>query len=261
MKAFGAYAHYYNLLYRNKDYVSEANYVHGLIQLHSPKARSILDLGCGTGAHAVQLAKIGYDVHGLDVSQDMLEIARSSRAQLPSRISSRLSFLSGDIRVFRSDQRFDVVTALFHVMSYQVNNDDVTHAFATAAAHLIPGGIFLFDCWYGPAVLTDPPSVRIKRLEDENCRVLRIAEPTMSFNQNTTEVNYQVLVTEIDSGITHEIRELHTMRYFFGPELKRCLEDAKMELLHIGEWMSDHAASEKSWNVVIVGRAQSDYGR
>ena len=61
MDAFGAYARYYDLLYRDKDYPAEARYLHELIQRHAPGAQSILDLGCGTGAHAAEFAELGYD--------------------------------------------------------------------------------------------------------------------------------------------------------------------------------------------------------
>ena len=50
---------------------------------------------------------------------------------------------------------------------------------STAAKHLKPNGVFIFDFWYGPGVLTDPPVVRLKRLENEEIEVLRIAEPVM----------------------------------------------------------------------------------
>jgi methylase of polypeptide subunit release factors len=66
MSVFGAYARYYDLLYRDKDYAAEAQYVHRLIQSHALGARSILELGCGTGAHAVLLAGEGYRIHGVD---------------------------------------------------------------------------------------------------------------------------------------------------------------------------------------------------
>ena len=79
----------------------------------------------------------------------------------------------------------------------------------------------MFDFWYGPAVLSDPPVVRVKRLEDAATRVLRIAEPTMHFNENVAEVAYHVLVTDQASGQMEEIRERHSMRYLFEPELVR----------------------------------------
>ncbi len=255
MDSFGAYARYYDLLYRDKDYPAEARYVHGLIQRYAPGARSILELGCGTGAHAVEFAWLGHEVHGVDISEGMLERARTRQTLEAPEVAARLTFSAGDVRSFRAGRRFDAVTALFHVVSYQVNDEDLASTFATAADHLAPGGVFLFDCWYGPAVLSDPPVVRVKRLEDSNTRILRIAEPTMYFNENVTHVDYQVQVTDLASGRMEEIQERHRMRYLFGPELKLCLQAVGLEPVHLSKWMGDEAASAETWNAVMVGRA------
>jgi len=59
MKVFENYARYYDLLYHDKDYNAEAKFVHQLLQIHAPETRSILELGCGTGSHAVLLAELG----------------------------------------------------------------------------------------------------------------------------------------------------------------------------------------------------------
>ena len=77
MKAFGNYSRYYNLLYKDKDYKGEAGFIHDLIQKYSPGAKSILDLGCGTGRHDLLLAEKGYAITGVDMSEEMLLIARS----------------------------------------------------------------------------------------------------------------------------------------------------------------------------------------
>lgn len=72
---FNEYASYYDLLYRDKDYESEAAYINSLLQKYRPDAKSILELGCGTGRHASLLAEQGYHVLGLDQSEEMLECA------------------------------------------------------------------------------------------------------------------------------------------------------------------------------------------
>ncbi|RPH94022.1 MAG: class I SAM-dependent methyltransferase [Lysobacterales bacterium] len=260
MSVFGAYARYYDLLYRDKDYAAEARYVHELIQRHAPGAQSILELGCGTGAHAAEFAGLGYTVHGIDSSEAMLQGAFARRSRLAPEVAERLGFSLGDVRSFRAEQRFDAVTALFHVMSYQTSNEDLAQAISTAATHLAPGGTFVFDFWYGPAVLSDPPVVRVKRLEDSATRVLRIAEPTLRVNENVAEVAYQVLVTDRASGQMEEIRERHAMRYLFAPELTLCLRNVGLEAVHFGEWMSDAEPSDKTWSAVLVGRTAGASG-
>ena len=221
--AFDTYARYYDLLYRDKDYAGEAAYVASHIRQHAPEAARILELGCGTGAHAEHLARLGFTVHGVDLSEAMLTRAEERQAALPADLAARLTFAHGDVRSVRTGETYDAVISLFHVMSYQTTNADLEAALATAAAHLQPGGLFLFDFWYGPAVLTQQPEVRVKRLEDEEIKVTRIAEPVMRVNENVVEVNYTVFIEVKSTGQMEQVQETHRMRYWFLPELASVL--------------------------------------
>jgi SAM-dependent methyltransferase len=264
MPVFGAYSRYYNLLYRDKDYAAEAEYVIALVNKHLPAARSLLDLGCGTGQHDLLLARNGYEIAGVDLSEEMLAVARSQLEELnsrplpgvaphqhaPRRLS--LNFQQGDIRTIRLGRSFDTVIALFHVMSYQASNDDLRAAFATARTHLNPGGVFIFDCWYGPAVLTQRPEVRVKRLEDEAMSITRIADPTMHPNANLVDVNYQVLIRDKATGAVEEMHETHRMRYLFQPEVETFLREAGMRIVEVSEWMTGDSPGFDTWGVCYV---------
>ena len=82
MNVFGNHARYYDPLYRDKDYPAEAHFVHDLIQKHMPGACMLLELRCGTGAHAIALADQGYQVHGVDITGEMLELAEARGGRL-----------------------------------------------------------------------------------------------------------------------------------------------------------------------------------
>lgn len=241
-------------MYRDKDYAGEADYVDGLIQLHAPGAQSILELGCGTGGHAVHLAGKGYTVSGIDRSDMMLQRAADSREAAPEDIAGRLTFLHGDVRDFRAGRSFDAVVSLFHVMTYQTTDADLAAAFATAAAHLQPRGIFIFDCWYGPAVRSDPPVVRVKRMEDEVIKVTRIAEPREVPEENRVEVRYDLYIQDKGSGQLEQVQETHGMHYLFLPEMEALLRDAGLELTHAEEWLSGKKPGNDTWSVCLVGR-------
>ncbi|ESS66970.1 methyltransferase type 12 [Methyloglobulus morosus KoM1] len=219
MKTFDGYSQYYDLLYRDKNYLAEAEYVVSHIKKYLPHAKQILELGCGTGAHAEHLARLGFAVVGVDMSETMLACAEARKAKLPKDIGSRLTFIRGDVRSVRTGQAYDAVISLFHVMSYQTSNADLKAVFATAADHLSVGGMFLYDYWYGPAVLTQKPEVRVKRLEDDMIKITRIAEPVMHVNENLVDVNYSVFIKEKLTGKMAQLNETHRMRYLFLPEL------------------------------------------
>lgn len=243
---FDAYARYYDLLYCDKDYTAEAEYVASHIFQRAPQAKRILELGCGTGAHAECLARLGYSVHGVDMSEAMLVRAEARKAALPPEVAARLSFSRGDVRTVRTGETYDAVISLFHVMSYQVNNDDLEAAFETASVLLRPSGLFLFDFWYGPAVLTQKPEFRVKRLEDNEIKVTRIAEPVMHVNENAVDVNYTVFIEEKTTGKVEQVRETHRMRYMFLPELAR-YQNTVFEGCASYAWMSNAALDAQSW--------------
>ncbi len=251
MSVFGAYSRYYNLLYKDKDYAGEAEYVRGLIARHCPEPRTVLDLGCGTGRHDLLLSQMGYEITGVDQSAEMLAIAKANADQSQSQ---SLDFIQGDIRSVRLGTTFDVVISLFHVISYQTTNEDLAAAFATARTHLKPGGIFIFDCWYGPAVLTDRPAVRVKRLEDDSISVKRIAEPVMHPNDNLVDVNYHVFIRDKSSDAVEEVLETHRMRYLFRPELELLLRECGMSVVEASEWLTGREPGFDTWGVCFVAR-------
>jgi SAM-dependent methyltransferase len=248
---FGAYSRYYNLLYRDKDYAGEASYVRSLIQRHHPQAKTVLDLGCGTGRHAALLAGMGYSLTGVDRSEEMLAVARSQAAANVD-AKSIPEFAQGDIRSVRLGKTFDVVISLFHVMCYQITNADLRAAFVTAREHLNPGGVLIFDCWYGPAVLTDRPAVRIKRLEDEEILVTRLAEPVVHANENVVDVNYQVFVRDKRQGSVDELSETHRMRYLFTPEVALLLDAVNLQMKEVSGFMTDREPGFETWNAVFA---------
>ena len=254
MNVFGHYARYYDLLYKDKDYQGEADFLSSLVKEHFPDARSILELGCGTGIHAHLLVEAGFELHGIDNSTDMLEKAQSRLNDMRPELAAQLSFSRGDVRTFAINKKFDVILSLFHVLSYQITNEDLLATMETVKKHLKPGGIFIFDCWYGPAVLTDRPVVRVKRLEDEAIAVTRIAEPVIHPNSNVVDVNYHVIIREKDSDKIHELRETHRMRYLFKPELECYLSSKGMHVEKFVEWVTCKEPGFNTWGVCFIAR-------
>lgn len=248
---FDEYAHYYDLLYKDKDYDAEANYIDCLIKKYNVNAKTILDLGCGTGKHAELLTKKGYRVHGIDLSEEMLQ-----EAYVRAEKNEKLSFGQSNIQEFVLEEKFDVITALFHVMSYQTTDGALGNVFAKAYEHLNDKGIFIFDCWYGPAVLTEKPELRIKRLENDNVKITRIAEPVLRENGNIVEVHYDIFVKNQNTQEIREINETHIMRYLFKQEILQLLQNAGFQYEDSFEFMTDNELSMNTWGGCFVGRAR-----
>ncbi len=254
MRVFGAYSQYYDLLYEEKNYAKEVEFVSSIIRRHAPGAKTMLDLGCGTGRHDWGFARIGYKVTGLDQSAEMLAKARERGNGTNS---DTIAFQEGDIRGFNLSRHFDVVVALFHVIGYLPSNDELDAAFTGIRNHLKTGGLFVFDHWYGPAVLTDRPAPRIKTFENGEFKIIRIATPTLLVNDNLVDVRYDLVIIEKVSGRCREIKETHRVRYFFWPEIEALLARHGLERVEFGEWLSGRVPDQSSWNTFVAATART----
>ncbi len=259
MTVFGAYSEYYDLFYQDKDYGAEVDYVHGLIQRFAPGARTLLELGCGTGRHGLKFRALDYRLTGVDVSPGNLAIARkrfSEEGVAPVDIESppAVDLIEADIRGLHLEKRFDAVVSLFHVMSYQVRNQDLDRAFQAASAHLRPGGVFIFDVWYGPGVLTDRPQERVRTCHGEGVTVTRTARPTIDPTKNQVAVQYSFVLEQGEGQREERFSETHTMRYLFNPEIEALMAAHGLTPLFCFEWMSEKAPDFGSWTACFGAR-------
>ena len=251
---FGAaYARTYDPLYQDKDYTGECDLIERTIQSYgSGTPATVLDLGCGTGNHTIELARRGYEVVGVDRSTWMVAEAQRKAALEPH---VRVTVRQGDLRGLDLQRRFDVVLMMFAVLGYQLEDADVLAALGTARRHLPSGGLLLFDVWYGPAVLQQRPSARMKSVPVPGGQVIRSAESTLNVERHLCTVHFHVERME-GGNRTAEMDEAHPMRYFFRDELDRFITASNFSLLRLGVFPAfDEEPDESSWNVLAVARA------
>ena len=251
MQTFIDYAEYYNAFYRDKDYQKEAETVSDLLKKYGNNPRSIINFGCGTGRHDVELAKLGYRCVGIDLSEQMIEIARENAEKK----GLDIEFSVSDIRDYKSERKYEAVISLFHVISYQSTNEDVLAAFRTARNMLEKGGVLLFDSWFGPGVLSEKPEVRVKKVETDTSYLIRMANPKMYPLDNLVDVSYEILSIDKKSGVCGKIDETHRMRYFFSPEIQLMLEMAGFKLCACLDCGDLGAADYSSWTVYFIAEA------
>lgn len=243
-KIFDAYSRYYDLLYREKDYAAEVNYVAGLLRAQDTGA-DLLEFGCGTGKHGRLLAERGYRVLGIERSPEM--VARATQTE-------GFSCIEGDVCSMQLGRTFDAVLSLFHVVSYQTSNMSACAIFDRAAEHLRTGGVFIFDVWYTPAVYAQRPLPRVKRLSDERVQIIRVAEPRSFPNDNRVDVHYSVVIKDVATSQVQEISEVHPMRHFSLPELDLLGARSGLERVAAEEFLSGRPPGDETWGVCLVMR-------
>ena len=245
MSNFKAYSHYYDLLYNDKNYKVESDYIIKKIHSFSPDASSILELGSGSGSHASCFCATGFEVTGIERSPEM--VAQSLQKNI-----SGFTPIVGDIVATSLPKTFDVVLSLFHVISYLTATESVIQCFKNTNHHLKTKGIFIFDVWYSPAVYFQKPETRVKRLEDNDVTIVRIAESEMINEQNVVNVNFEVIIKDKNNSQTQTIHELHPMRHFSIPEIALLAELSGFELLLAEEFLTEKSPSNATWGVCFI---------
>jgi SAM-dependent methyltransferase len=248
--AFARYARCYDLLYRDKDYAAEAAWVDAALRSNGQARGSLLDVGCGTGRHAREFAAWGWQVTGVDVSADMIALARE---RTPPGL--RVSYATGRAAEFDLGRQFSAVVSLFHVASYHTAPGELAAMLANLRRHLVPGGRLLFDFWHGPGVLADPPTRRERSVADEVIRVHRQSLPTHLPEENTVEVRYEVTIEPVAGGPAEQVEEVHRMRYFSQPELEPLLVHAGFRVDAAYAGLTSTALDDKAWYGLILATA------
>jgi SAM-dependent methyltransferase len=254
---FEKYAQFYDLLYEDKEYVAEVDYVDNILNYYG-NGDNILEFGCGTGKHANLLTGKGYTVHGVDISHEMLKQAKQQLTISRNNSSSKLSFEQGDVRFYKTNKTYDSVLSLFHVFCYLTKNSEIDEAFTSVSHHLRNKGIFVFDIWYTPSVLNLKPLVKVKKFENENYFINRISNPEHKTLENIVTVHYEIHIKNKKTSEWSYLQESHSIRYFSIPEIRYFAEKNGFRFIHSEEWLTKEKPSENTWGVTCILQRDSN---
>ncbi len=213
---------YYEIEKTNRSFQEEIQFVNSLFQKH--KAKSVVDLGCGTGEHVTALQSMGYSIIGVDSSSSMLEIAKK---RFPN-----CNFQTGLIQKFQSKQIFDAALCLFGTFNYLTNNEDIDAALIRLKKSLKPSGIAILEIW------NSYPIQQIKRKPITTVSMTKVGKTIIKRNRGfritaeeetktIVEVNY---IYHLDDK---EIKDKHIMRVFSFSEIAQLLNRFQFQILNI----------------------------
>lgn len=190
-----------------KDYDAEAARVAALLRELAPEARTVLDIGCGTGEHALRLsAEHGFEVAGLDIEPAFVERARQ---KMPS-----ARFWQADMAAFDLGSRFDAVVCLFSAIGYLTDRARLESAARCFLQHLEPGGVAVVEPWFGPDAWT-PGKVYVHTAAIPGGSVVRMSHSTREGRVSKLEFHYLI---GTEAGIDHRV-EHHELGLFTAEEL------------------------------------------
>jgi len=251
----GRHAELYDIFYGDKPYPAEAQFVHSCLQQHSiGKTNRLLELACGTGSHAFELEKIGYQIVASDYSPDVIAVAmRKAHAK-----NSKIDFQQQDMRLLTfTDSRFDAAYCLFDSIGYVVTNDAIKKTLQGIHRALRADGLFVFEFWHAAAMLRSYDPLRIRRWQLPEGELLRISETTIEPLKQICNVSYSIYELKSD-GRYFATKEVQTNRYFLVQEMSAFLAENGFTPL---KWFSGFSDSERiddtTWHVVAVARKKT----
>jgi len=158
-------AEFYDKVYSFKDYRAESEKLIQFIENYlKSSGRKLLDVACGTGRH-IEILKQNFLVEGLDLDQNLLDIARRRNPEIVFHHASMMDFTLPGC--------YDVITCLFSAIGYALTIENLQQAYLCMARHLLPGGVLLVEPWFTPdtwksntvhALLVDEPDLKIARV-------------------------------------------------------------------------------------------------
>ena len=224
------------LLSPREDYAAEAAEIRGILELHLGPAAAkrpwrVMELGAGAGQSLSLLGEY-VDALAVDVSAEMMQLCRRMHPRLRTRV--------GDMRDVRVDDRFDAVLA-YDAIDYLVDGAGVTATCATAAHHLVSGGLFLAAPTYVQETFVEGDVVEDAHADAkrEVAYVAHVARPDTG--AETYELQMTILVRE--AGTLRVEFDRHRCGLFPTAQWERGLSDAGFEPLSLPTPEGDRPAS------------------
>ncbi len=288
---FKHYAEYYDAIYSDKDYQKEILNLKKIFEKMNGKFHlgNLLELGCGTGGHALHLCPFYENYTGVDLSGEMIEqfamklypshfafqanrcgyttrntefsVTENSNVMSIKDKNREVSFhilnLAKDSLELNISTSFDTCISLFHVFSYMTNDNDVQNYLKNAARYLKKDGLFIFDYWNKTGVKHLGLESRKKEFLISAGKIVREVTPLSKGRENQADIMIDVKVFDHQGKMIETFLEKHPMRFFYKDEIEIFLSEAgfKIEMICGEDKIEGNVAPEESdWAGIVVAR-------
>ena len=243
MEAYSAFAQVYDELMDNVPYEDWEAHVSAILKGHGICDGLVLDLGCGTGTLTRLLAARGYDMIGVDNSEDML-------AEAMAYPSEGILYLLQDMRAFELYGTVRAVVSLCDSINYMTEEEDLLTVFKLVNNYLDPGGLFIFDMntLYKYRELLGDRTIAESR---EECAF--IWDNCFDEDQMLNEYALTLFLKE-EEDVYRRYCEYHYQRAYTQAQVERLLEAAGLELISVMEAYTDHGPEAESERLLFVAR-------
>lgn len=239
---------YYDTLFKDKDYPQETEMVFNLCQKFGVKnPQKILEIGCGSGNHTVLLSQRVKQIVACDIDEQMVNLARQKISKLKL---GNILLKKGSLEKL-ADKNFDLIVALFNVVTYLPNFKALQNFMKAAYDKLNPNGLIIFDLWNGMAALLDPPKIKISEISLNGKKVRSKLIPKLDFFNQFVQLNYQLTVYK-GSKVEKKDSFLINQTLWTPMQIQDALEGAGFKTLFCSPLLKPNSkANLKDWKIMF----------
>lgn len=243
MEAYTGFAEVYDLFMDNVPYQEWSRYLISLLEEYGVSQGLVLELGCGTGKMTRLLAQAGYDMIGVDCSEEMLQIAKEK---------SDILYLLQDMREFELYGTVKAVVCICDSLNYILEEEDLCTVFKLVNNYLDPGGVFIFDM---------NTLYKYREILGENTICENREEGSFiweNFYDEDEQMNQYDLTLFIrqegKADLYRKYEETHLQRGYELHQIRRLLEDAGMEFVAMYDAFTREPVREDSERIYVIAR-------
>ncbi len=245
MEAYTGFAEVYDLFMDNVPYEEWNRYLTGLLKEYGISDGLVLELGCGTGRMTRLLSKSGYDMIGVDNSEEMLQIARDAGKE-----SEGILYLLQDMREFELYGTVRAVVSVCDSINYILEEEELLEVFRLVNNYLDPGGIFIFDM---------NTIYKYKELLGETTICENREEGSFiwdNYYDEEEQINQYdlTLFIKTEKELYRKYEETHFQRAYEAEQVQRLLEEAGMEFIASYDAFTHDAIKKDSERIYMIAR-------
>jgi ubiquinone/menaquinone biosynthesis C-methylase UbiE len=244
---YSKFASYYDAIYDEIcDYEKDVELFLKIARIHLPeKPGSVIDLGCGTGKHLEIFDKKGLEVAGMDLSEEMITLAKQRFKEKGKKIMLQ----SGNMKDLEIEKTFDMATSFFGSYGYLTDEKDAISLFANVKDKEIK--LLIFEFWQTNQVIDNIKSWEKVKLDEEK-ELIRISQSFFDKEKSILKVNFEFIIISSNEIVDRFTEEHYIKTYTFESITKLITEGGCKVLGFYKDELSLEPATEKEFRVIAV---------
>lgn len=229
-------AKYTDLLYNEKDYKKEVDFILRRIKENKIKEKIVIDVACGSGNHSKLLQKKGYKIFGVDLNKGMLNLARKN---IP-----KIKLYEQDMKKLNLGFKADILICMFNSINYNMGYDELKNTLTKFNEHLNKGGIVVFDTFFTKKGWKEG-LFGVKKFSTPNLDIARVFKSTSKNNVGRTEQTYIIY----ENGKKKIFEDVNVIYLFEEDKIKKLMEKSGFRT----KVYYDFSENKKGYTCVFVG--------